>query len=133
MKKTLVLLLVLCIINIAFTPNSGSGAAGAGVDTSLVFPADYPPINASTASGTCWDISECPGQPMGDANCDGIVNLADLFALKAAWGQSTPWTPPYCCADFSQDGSVNLGDLFIFKLRWGTIVIGPSTGNQNCP
>jgi hypothetical protein len=81
---------------------------------------------------TCWDPLECAGQPSGDATCDGVVNLDDLAALKAAWGMGTPWTPPYCCADFTQDGQVNLDDLAVLKACWGGSGHIPSTGSQNC-
>ncbi|MHC4528874.1 MAG: SUMF1/EgtB/PvdO family nonheme iron enzyme [Planctomycetota bacterium] len=81
---------------------------------------------------TCWEALECAGQPFGDATCDGNVNLADLYALKANFGKSAPWTAPECCADFSHDGSVNLADLFILKAGFGTGGHSPSTGNQDC-
>ena len=84
-------------------------------------------------SPTCWYTSECAGQPRGDATCDGSINLADLLALKAAWGKAAPWTPPFCCADFNHDGSVNLGDLLILKTDWNTCCLLPGTGNQDCP
>ncbi|MHC4527608.1 MAG: DUF7901 domain-containing protein [Planctomycetota bacterium] len=82
---------------------------------------------------TCWDASECGGQPSGDATCEGWVNLADLFALKAHFGKCAPWTPPECCADFNHDDCVNLGDLFALKAGFGTGPYAPATGNQNCP
>ncbi|MHC4477487.1 MAG: peptidoglycan DD-metalloendopeptidase family protein [Planctomycetota bacterium] len=82
---------------------------------------------------TCWDAAECAGQPLGDATCDGNVALADLFALKAAFGKSAPWPDPECCADFDHDGSVDLGDLFVLKANYASGPYSPSTGNQNCP
>jgi exo-beta-1,3-glucanase (GH17 family) len=82
---------------------------------------------------SCWDCRECAGQPSGDATCDGSVNLGDLFALKAHFGQCAPWTDPECCADFNQDECVNLGDLFVLKTGFGTSGYSPSTGNQVCP
>jgi hypothetical protein len=85
------------------------------------------------SSFTCWDANECAGQRFGEATCDGSVDLADLFALKAAFGSSAPWIPPVCCADFNHDDSVNLGDLFILKAGFGTSGHSPSTGNQACP
>jgi hypothetical protein len=85
------------------------------------------------SSFTCWDANECAGQALGDATCDGSVNLGDLFALKSAFGESAPWVPPECCADFNHDDSVNLGDLFILKAGFGTSGYSPSTGSQNCP
>jgi parallel beta-helix repeat protein len=87
----------------------------------------------SLLANTCWDPAECAGQTSGDATCDGNINLADLFALKAHFGKSAPWTPPECCADFTQDGSINLADLFALKAGFGTSGYSPSTGNQDCP
>jgi hypothetical protein len=82
---------------------------------------------------SCWEAGECAGQRYGDATCDGNAALADLYALKAAFGSSAPWTDPQCCADFNHDGSVNLGDLFILKGNYGTTGSSPSTLNQDCP
>ncbi|MHC4477022.1 MAG: right-handed parallel beta-helix repeat-containing protein [Planctomycetota bacterium] len=82
---------------------------------------------------TCWDAAECRGQGAGDATCDGNVDLADLFALKAHFAKSAPWTDNECCADFSHDGSVNLADLFALKAGFGSFGHSPSTVNQNCP
>jgi hypothetical protein len=91
-------------------------------------------IDVVTVPPTCWDNDgECGGQPLGDATCDGAINLADLLALKAAWGQAAPWTAPYCCADFNQSGAVNLGDLLILKANWGKSGLTPATKNQACP
>lgn len=83
----------------------------------------------------CWDnVGQCAGQGNGDGTCNGSINLGDLVALKAAWGQSgPPWVPPHCCSDYNHSGSVNLGDLVILKANWGTSGYVPSTGNQNCP
>jgi hypothetical protein len=83
--------------------------------------------------GTCWDICQCPCQPQGDCTCDGLVNLADLFCLKAHFGKSAPWVDPECCADFTQNGSINLGDLFALKAGFGLPCPPGSTGNQKCP
>jgi hypothetical protein len=81
----------------------------------------------------CCESLECAGQTSGDATCDGKVNLADLFALKAHFGKSAPWTGNECCTDFSHDGSVNLEDLFTLKAGFGTSGYIPSTGTQSCP
>jgi hypothetical protein len=83
--------------------------------------------------GTCWDICQCPCQPQGDCTCDGLINLADLFCLKAHFGKCAPWTDPECCADFTQNGCVNLGDLFALKAGFGLVCPLPSTGSQTCP
>ncbi len=52
----------------------------------------------------------------GDANGDGIVNLADLQILGDNW-QST--TATWATADFTGDGNVNLADLQILGDNWG--------------
>jgi hypothetical protein len=81
----------------------------------------------------CWNPAECNGQPNGDATCDGNVNLADLFALKAYFGKIAPWTPPECCSDYDQSGSINLADLFALKAGFISGPYSPSTLNQDCP
>jgi hypothetical protein len=86
--------------------------------------------------GTCWDICKCAGQPYGDATCDGdigVIDLADLLALKAHFGKSAPWLGSDCCADFTQDGRINLAELLVLKRYFGTGDYRPSTGNQTCP
>ena len=81
---------------------------------------------------TCWDLTECPNQIVGDATCDGNVNLADLYALKAAWlATGPPWVDPKCCSDFNRSFSVNLADLYILKANW--LTTGTGTHNQTCP
>jgi hypothetical protein len=68
----------------------------------------------------------------GDADCSGAVNLGDLLRLKAAFGQSAPWSGNNCCADFNQSGGVNLGDLLVLKQYFGSSGYA-TTGNQTCP
>ncbi|MHC4476373.1 MAG: right-handed parallel beta-helix repeat-containing protein [Planctomycetota bacterium] len=82
---------------------------------------------------TCWEADECAGQPFGDSSCDGITNLADLFAIKAHFGKSAPWNGDECCVDFDHSGQINLADLFILKWGWKYGPFSPSTLNQNCP
>ncbi len=55
-------------------------------------------------------------QHPGDANGDGMVNLADLQILGDNW-QST--TATWSQADFTGDGNVNLADLQILGDNWG--------------
>jgi hypothetical protein len=104
-------------------------------------PDEEPTVNITTctvdlpscAVPTCWDtVTQCGGQTSGDADCNGNINIDDLTALKAAWGMSSPYTAPYCCADFDQSGSVNIDDLTILKGGWGGTA-SPATGNQACP
>jgi uncharacterized protein (DUF362 family) len=110
----------------------------ATIDSGVSDPPDYNDVVDMGAyefavDTTCWEAAECAGQPSGDATCDGNVNLADLFALKANFGKCAPWTPSECCADFTQDGCINLADLFALKAGFGTSGYSPSTGNQGCP
>ncbi len=66
--------------------------------------------------GELYDVwNESPRHP-GDANGDGMVNLADLQILGDNW-QST--TASWAEADFTGDGSVNLADLQILGDNWG--------------
>ncbi|MCC6679541.1 MAG: PQQ-dependent sugar dehydrogenase [Phycisphaeraceae bacterium] len=52
----------------------------------------------------------------GDANGDGMVNLADLQILGDNWQSDTAtWSE----ADFTGDGLVNLGDLQVLGDNWG--------------
>jgi hypothetical protein len=83
--------------------------------------------------GTCWDPAECPCQPQGDCDCNGLLNLGDLLCLKRHWGKCAPWTGNECCADFTHDGCVNLATLLRLKANWGFGCPGGSTGNQTCP
>jgi hypothetical protein len=82
---------------------------------------------------TCWDATECAGQPNGDATCDGGVNFADLIALKLSWLKNKGDVDYNCCADFDQSGAVNFADLIRLKLGWLSSGHSPATGNQNCP
>jgi len=89
-------------------------------------------IFVDPTANTCWDATKCPRQTFGDATCDGAVNLADLYALKAAWGASgPPWVGSKCCADFTRDKAVNLADLYKLKANWGST--GTGTATQTCP
>lgn len=81
----------------------------------------------------CTDAGECGGHSLGDGTCDGNINLADLFALKAAFGNCAPWTGLICCSDYDNSNCINLADLFTLKQGFGTTGHTPATGNQTCP
>ncbi len=63
-----------------------------------------------------WQANSAPAYHPGDANGDGMVNLADLQILGDNW-QST--TANWSQADFTGDGNVNLADLQILGDNWG--------------
>ncbi|HEU5323144.1 MAG TPA: VCBS repeat-containing protein, partial [Methylomirabilota bacterium] len=50
----------------------------------------------------------------GDVDGDGLVGIADLLALLAAWGPCTG----ACPADFDGDGAVGITDLLIVLANW---------------
>jgi hypothetical protein len=93
----------------------------------------YGGTERASMSLTCWHASECAGQPYGDATCDGWINLADLFALKANFGQCAPWRLGGCCVNSDRNGCICLGELFTLKQNFNTGPYSPSTGNQQCP
>jgi hypothetical protein len=80
---------------------------------------------------TCWDA--CPGQPFGDATCDGSVNLADLAAVKSSWNLSYGQENYNCCANFDHIGAINLADLAIIKQNWNGTFSAPATPVLDCP
>ncbi len=53
----------------------------------------------------------------GDINGDGMVNIADLQAVLAAWGLCPP-PPANCPADFDGNGIVNSADLLYLLNHW---------------
>ncbi|MHC4477480.1 MAG: right-handed parallel beta-helix repeat-containing protein, partial [Planctomycetota bacterium] len=87
----------------------------------------------ASKSATCWHPSACAGQPYGDANCDGNINLADLYALKTYFATCKGDSWYNCCADFDHTECVTLGDLYTLKAYFGTSGYSPSIGNQMCP
>ncbi len=53
----------------------------------------------------------CPA----DTNDDGIVDVADLLAVLADWGDCDP----ACDADTNDDGMVDVTDLLAVLADWG--------------
>jgi hypothetical protein len=50
-----------------------------------------------------------------DIDCNGAVNIDDLFAVIGAWGPVSPGHP----ADVVRNGNVNIDDLFAVIQAWG--------------
>ena len=79
--------------------------------------ANFVPDDCDIADGTSEDTNEngipdeceCPG----DVNGDETVNVTDLLALLAAWGESD--VPE----DINDDGIVNVADLLLLLAAWG--------------
>jgi hypothetical protein len=59
-----------------------------------------------------------PSNPcrMGDLDCNGIVDGADLGGVLSSWGNC----PAPCAADLDGNGVVNGADLGIQLSQWGT-------------
>jgi hypothetical protein len=55
--------------------------------------------------------------PLGDVNGDGVVDIADLVELLAAWGECPP-SPGICPADLDYDGTVGVLDLLLLLAQW---------------
>jgi hypothetical protein len=66
-------------------------------------------ISEDTNENGIPDECECPG----DVNGDETVNVTDLLALLAAWGESD--VPE----DINDDGIVNVEDLLLLLAAWG--------------
>ncbi len=60
-----------------------------------------------------YDVSSPPAYCAGDANCDGVVDAADLAALLAAWGDGTG------VLDLDFDNAVGSADLAGLLAAWG--------------
>ena len=54
---------------------------------------------------------------VGDATCDGQVNIDDLLAVVNAWGRCPP-PPALCPADINHDGVVNIDELLAVINHW---------------
>lgn len=52
---------------------------------------------------------------VGDLNGDGVVNVADMLILLAAWGECDG----DCPADLNGDGVVDVADLLMLLSNWG--------------
>ncbi|HVZ93497.1 MAG TPA: hypothetical protein VG797_03205 [Phycisphaerales bacterium] len=84
---------------------------------------DLPAADCGAAGGTAQGFaSSCAAGNCGcpcDASGDGLVGLADIAAVLAAWGQASP--PAASTADVDGDGTVGLGDVAKVIGRWGAI------------
>lgn len=55
--------------------------------------------------------------PVGDLNGDGVVDVADLLILLAAWGPCQEAND--CPADLNGSGEVDVADMLILLANWG--------------
>jgi hypothetical protein len=70
---------------------------------------------------TIFKIEPCSG----DTNCDSTVNVTDLLAVIAAWGNT-----PGGRADINGDATVNVTDLLAVIAAWGPCVPPGITGDH---
>ena len=59
-----------------------------------------------------------PFFPVGDYNCDGAVNIADLIIVITNWGPC-PDPPAACPGDGNGNGEVEVLDLAAVITNWG--------------
>ncbi|UCD75694.1 MAG: beta-propeller fold lactonase family protein [Phycisphaerales bacterium] len=59
-------------------------------------------------------IAVWKGCKKGDVNCDGVVDIDDVFEVLANWGACED-----CPADVNGDGVVDIDDLFEVLYYWG--------------
>jgi len=92
-----------------------------------------PSGGSHSSAATCWDMSECAGQSLGDATCDGAIDFSDLLAMKASFSLTKGQSGYNCCADLNHDDTVNFVDLAILKTNFASGGHTPATGQQTCP
>ncbi len=123
--------------NISLTEAGTEAAAATGVvfsETSVgkPFVADRPFLyfirDDETGSilfmGRVADPTGAVSEPIpGDANRDGIVDVADLGILATYYGRSGEWGSEQ--GDFTGDGVVDICDLGILATNYGTITAEP--------
>ena len=93
-------------------------------------------LKKATAAKVSINASEIPdsasgggGGEMGNPNCDGVVNIADLGAIKKAFGAGKTAPYPMCYrpwADFNMDGIVGLSDLAVVKKNFNKVIADSS-------
>jgi len=85
---------------------------------------------------TCWSAIQCPGQSVGDATCDGNVNIMDILKVKQSWMKSFGQAGFNQCADFDHNCSVNIMDVLKVKQNWMKTGLGgdnTTTPPATCP
>jgi hypothetical protein len=130
----------ICVLTLSGTPATVTFAEdtlrGGVVDVNgnpMAVTLPGPTLVPGAVAPTCWDLTECAGQPDGDTNCDGAINFLDIGVLKAAFFASTGQPNYNCCADFDHSGQVNFLDLGKMKANFFVTGYTPSTGNTTCP
>ncbi len=75
------------------------------------------------ATGDTSEFSACvtveSGVVPGDVDGNGVVDVADLIAVLAAWGPCPDPCPPSCVGDIDGDCAVGVPDLLAVLVNWG--------------
>ena len=96
------------VYSIAFSPDGTTLASGSG-DGTILF----------------WEIEPAVSQNPLDVNGDGVINILDLAAVAANFGQ-TGQNP----ADVNGDGIVNVNDIVLVAGALGNALAAPSISPQ---
>ena len=80
----------------------------------------FKPGTPTTATANNVPMPSAPPTHPGDVNGDGIVDLADLTALLAAFGSCTGDANFLAAADFDGNGCIELGDLTFLLANFGS-------------
>ena len=136
--------------SVAFSPDSGTlasasddrtirlwdSATGQHLTTfrghrGYVYSVSFSPDGTTLASGSSdctillWEIEPAVSQNPLDVNGDGVINILDLAAVAANFGQ-TGQNP----ADVNGDGVVNVNDIVLVAGAMGTAPAAPSISPQ---
>jgi hypothetical protein len=109
-----------------FAQNANANALRFGTLYNFAFDANSPGVIGNTALGVFKTGASIvvsglvPANPcrVGDLDCNGIINGADLGTLLANWGPC-PGGIPGCVGDLNNNGIVDGGDLGSMLSNWG--------------
>jgi hypothetical protein len=109
-----------------FAQNPNANALRFGTLYNFAFDANSPGVSGNTALGVFKTGASIvvrglvPANPcrVGDLDCNGIINGADLGSLLSSWGPC-PGGVPGCVGDLNNNGIVDGGDLGTLLSNWG--------------
>ena len=109
-----------------FAQNVNANALRFGTLFNFAFDASGPGVSGDTTLGVFKTGASIvvrglvPANPcrVGDLDCNGIINGADLGSLLANWGPC-PGGVPGCVGDLNNNGIVDGGDLGSMLSNWG--------------
>jgi hypothetical protein len=93
--------------------SSGAYVTGFTASTELSFPVRGGPdltYNSGPTDVFVAKVTDCSGNPKGDVNGDGAVNVSDIFYLINYLFANGP--APICSGDVNGDGQTNAADVF---------------------